>query len=120
MLNSPPTHPIIANRTMLNIITPRVVAKGESVLCLVIILDPFSGRSHITINDAATLADANEANAVCMIFPVDCVIGLPIEVFAKVRRGITVSKIPRNARIVLTYHVKELESDWVEGGEAVN
>lgn len=104
-------HPVVANRTVLNVHSRRVVAKGEATLCLVSIVEGFS-RGHIMINDAATLTDANESNAICLLYPIDC-LSVVVEVFTKVRRGITIGHFPRGGgRIVVTYHVTERECDF--------
>jgi hypothetical protein len=118
-----PRSSVIPNRSMLNINSPRLVARGPATICTVIVVGPGSNGS-LVLNDAVSLARAKPGNAIA-IFPTTRLRpgGTVLELYQNVQMGIVISRLPRGARFVMSYFVDEKPCDigvGVAGSAAVH
>jgi hypothetical protein len=110
--------PATSNRTRLNIQGPCAVARGPAIITTVSVLDAGSS-GFLVLNDADSIDHAKGSN---VLESIPCArlkrLGPLFEIYRSVARGVVISRVPRGARVVLSYRVAE--ETIMSGSGAVN
>jgi hypothetical protein len=95
--------PPIADHSVLNIISPKVIATAPpaAVVCLVIV-NVVGSSGRLTLNDCRTLGEADASNVIRSIAHAKLSTGI-LELFHAVESGICISQVPRGGRICVSY-----------------